>query len=199
MIAKYKVKLNNTLSVDFELTCWDGEPPEGQVPEIIQIGVAEIDNESLVCSRSNSWYVRNELSEVSEYCTTLTGITGQLLRKRGIPLSEAGRLIAKNYGSRNKSWMAWGSDKAAIDRDCAVKGVETFFSNAFFNVGLLYSMAMQESRSISLDEAAARFGVSFDGRPHDAQVDAEVLGGVWAGLARSIRGQTPAPDGPAFA
>jgi inhibitor of KinA sporulation pathway (predicted exonuclease) len=185
--AKYKVRLDRVLSVDFEMTCWDGEPPLGQVSEIIQIGIAEIDNESMTRVRSESWYIRNEMSDVSPYCTQLTGITPAILRKRGIQLGEAGRIISKKFGSRNKGWLAWGSDKSAIDKDCKTKGVEPFLSNAFFNVGLLYSMVASESRSVGLDDAAARFGISFEGRPHDAGTDADVLAEVWCALSGLIR------------
>lgn len=194
MNAKYKVRLDRVLSVDFELTCWEGPSPEGQTPEIIQIGICEIDNETLSRIRSESWYVRNTLSEVSPYCTELTGITPQILRKRGLPLEEAGRLVAKKYGSRNKGWMAWGSDKAAIDRDCEVKGVEGFLSNAFFNVGLLYSMVHCDSRSVGLAEAADRFGISFEGRAHDAGADADVLAEIWCALGQLIKLPATAPE-----
>lgn len=187
MKAKYKVRLDRVLSVDFEMTCWDGEPPPGQVSEIIQIGITEIDNETMTRLRSESWYVRNELSDVSTECTRLTGITPAVLRRRGIPLGEAGRIIAKKFGSRNKGWLAWGSDKAAIDRDCHAKNVEPIFSNAFFNVGLLYSMVASEGRSVGLDEAAERFGISFEGRPHDAGADADVLAEVWCALGGLLR------------
>jgi inhibitor of KinA sporulation pathway (predicted exonuclease) len=187
MTAKYKVRLDRTLAVDFELTCWDGPPPPGQVPEIIQIGVCEIDNESATRLRSESWYVRNTLSEVSPECTRLTGITPEILRRRGLPLAEVGRLVAKKYGARNKSWMAWGSDKEAIDRDCLTKDVEPFFSNAFFNVGLLCSMVMSESRSLGLSEVAERLDISFEGRPHDAGADADVLAEIWCSLTSVLR------------
>lgn len=187
MNAKYKVRLDRVLSVDFEMTCWDGAPPQGQVAEIIQIGITEIDNETMTRVRSASWYVRNELSEVSPECTRLTGITPAILRRRGIPLAEAGRIIVKKFGSRNKGWLSWGSDKAAIDRDCQAKNVEPIFSNAFFNVGLLYSMTVSEGRSVGLDEAADRFGISFEGRPHDAGADADVLAEVWCVLGTLMR------------
>lgn len=191
MNPKYKVRLDRVLSVDFELTCWNGPPPEGQVPEIIQIGVCEIDSDTMTRVRSESWYVRNTLSEVSEYCTELTGITPQVLRKRGLPLSDVARIVAKKYGSRNKGWIAWGSDKAAIERDCTVKGVDEFFSNAFFNVGLLYSMMQGGSGAVGLAEAAERFGISFEGRPHDAGADADVLAEVWCAMADLVRVPTP--------
>jgi inhibitor of KinA sporulation pathway (predicted exonuclease) len=187
MNAKYKVRLDRVLSVDFEMTCWDGDPPAGQVSEIIQIGITEIDNETMTRLRSESWYIRNELSEVSPECTRLTGITPAILRRRGISLLDAGRIISKKYGSRNKGWLAWGSDKAAIDRDCRTKNVEPIFSNAFFNVGLLYSMVASEGRSVGLDEAAERFGISFEGRPHDAGADADVLAEVWCALGGMMR------------
>jgi inhibitor of KinA sporulation pathway (predicted exonuclease) len=194
MSGKYKVRLDRTLAIDFELTCWDGPPPPGQVPEIIQIGISEIDNETLSRIRSESWYVRNTLSEVSAECTRITGITSEILRKRGLPLAEAGRIIAKKYGTRNKSWIAWGSDKEAIERDCDAKGVTPFLSNAFFNVGLLYSMILDDGRSIGLSEAAERFDISFEGRPHDAGADADVLADVWCAIASSIRPSAPTPS-----
>lgn len=193
MNAKYKVRLDRILAVDFEMTCWDGPPPEGQVSEIIQIGICEIDTESMTCIRSETLYVRNTLSEVSQYCTDLTGITPQILKTRGVSLEEAGRRIAKKLGSKGKGWLAWGSDKAAIDRDCLVKGVEPFFSNAFFNVGLLYSAMHGEGRSVGLSAAAERFGISFDGRPHDAGADAEVLAEIWCAMSAIQRGYSPAP------
>lgn len=186
MSAKYKVRLDRTLSIDFELTCWDGPPPPGETPEIIQIGISELDSESLEVTRSAVWYVRPEHSSVSEYCTRLTGITPQILRKRGMSLSEAGRLIAKNWGSRNKPWIAWGSDKEAIDRDCALKGVEPFLSNAFTNAGMLFSVWLYQGRAIGLAEAAEAFGVEFPGDAHDAGVDAAVLAAVWAAMARQF-------------
>ena len=187
MQPKYKVRLDKTLAVDFELTCWDGPTPPGQVPEIIQIGISEIDNETMSRGRSESWYVRNVLSEISPECTRITGITQQLLLKRGLPLAEAGRLIRKKFGSLNKSWVSWGSDKEAIDRDCLAKEVPPVFSNAFFNAGLLYSMAQCEGRSVGLAEAASRFGISFEGRPHDAGADADVLADVWCSLTSLVK------------
>jgi inhibitor of KinA sporulation pathway (predicted exonuclease) len=193
MSGKYKVRLDRTLAIDFELTCWDGPPPPGQASEIIQIGISEIDNESLSRIRSESWYIRNTLSEVSAECTRITGITPDILRKRGLPLAEAGRIIAKKYGTRNKSWMAWGSDKEAIERDYAAKNVTPFLSNAFFNVGLLYSMVLNDGRSIGLSEAAERFDITFEGRPHDAGADADVLAEVWCALAQSMRPAVPYP------
>ena len=186
MSAKYKVKLGRSLAVDFEMTCWERGDIHAQTPEIIQIGIAELDIKTFSRIRSCSWYVKNDLSGISDYCTSITGITQKILDKQGVPLSEAARLIAKKYGSRNKSWFAWGSDKNAHDNDCFVKSVEPFLSNAFIDVGLLYSQIASEHKSVGLDEIAERLGITFEGRPHDAKADAEVLCDVWSNLLSQL-------------
>lgn len=35
--------LDKIIVIDVESTCWEGPPPEGQVSEIIGIGVATVD------------------------------------------------------------------------------------------------------------------------------------------------------------
>ena len=193
MTAKYKVRLDRSLSIDFELTCWEKDDPKAGTPEIIQIGIAELDFETFGRIRSDSWYVKNEFGDISDYCTSITGITQRILDRQGMPLADVARIVAKKYGSRNKSWFAWGSDKAAHDIDCQRKSVEPFLSNAFFNVGLFYSQLAAESRSLGLDEVAERLDIAFEGRPHDAKTDAEVLCDIWAKLSMQFANVSNTP------
>jgi inhibitor of KinA sporulation pathway (predicted exonuclease) len=186
-MGKYKVRLDRSLAVDFELTCWQGAPPEGELPEIIQIGITEIDSDTFERTRSGLWYVRNEFSVVSDYCTELTGISQSTLRKQGRSLKEVAGSILKTFGPMNKPWIAWGSDKDAIERDCVAKGVPMFFSEAFYNAGLLYSIASGEGKAVGLAEAARRLGIGFEGREHDAGADADVLAAVWGRMIGNMR------------
>lgn len=173
-----KIRLDKILSVDFELTCWEGPPPPGQRPEIIQIGLCEIDCLTWERTRTGMWYVKNEQSGVSEFCTELTGITQRVLDRRGVPLSEAARLLKKKFGTLGKTWMAWGHDLDDHDADCASKGVEKFMSTSFLNLGLLYSQVAGEGRSLGLGETCERLGVEFGGKAHDALDDAVALADV---------------------
>jgi len=61
--------------VDVEATCWEGEPPAGQHSEIIEIGIVVLNLETLERTGKRSVMVRPEHSEVSAFCTRLTGIT----------------------------------------------------------------------------------------------------------------------------
>ena len=61
--------------VDVEATCWAGEPPAGQRNEIIEIGVCVLDLGSLERVEKRSLLVQPEHSEVSTFCTDLTGLT----------------------------------------------------------------------------------------------------------------------------
>jgi len=36
-------KLDKLIVIDIEATCWEGDPPEGQAAEIIEIGVCVLD------------------------------------------------------------------------------------------------------------------------------------------------------------
>ena len=187
MPAKYKVELNRALSVDFELTCWEPVDGNNKVPEIIQIGIAELNLKTLKRTRSDSWYVKNEFGDISEYCTSITGITQDLLNKKGFILQDAARLASRKYGTKNKSWFSWGSDKRAHDEDCIKKSVEPFFSNAFVDAGLLYNQISGASTATSLKSMADKLNVQFEGQAHDAKIDAEVLCDVWAQLLICFR------------
>lgn len=189
MSAKYKVELNRALSIDFELTCWEPGEGDNKTPEIIQIGIAELNLKTLKRTRSDSWYVKNEFGNISEYCTSITGITQDLLNKKGFKLQDAARLVSRKYGTKNKSWFSWGSDKRAHDEDCIKKSVDPFLSNAFVDASLLYSQICGASTSTSLKDIADHFDVQFEGQAHDAKIDAEVLCDVWSQLISCFRHQ----------
>lgn len=171
-IGKYKVRRDRRLYVDFELTCSNDPPSEPVRPEIIEIGIAELDLASLQIVRSESYYVKNIFSPVTEKCTQLTGITQKILDKQGRPLAEVCGTVMKKFGSGNKAWASWGSDKEAIDRDCTDKGIVSPFSEAFFNIGLDYSQMTGLDRSVGLHDALHMLGDQAVTEHHRAVNDA---------------------------
>ena len=64
--------LDKILVIDLESTCWDGPPPEGQVSEIIEIGVVTLDVAALQRVDKQSILIKPTKSEISAFCTQLT-------------------------------------------------------------------------------------------------------------------------------
>jgi hypothetical protein len=113
MSMKYsRVRRDRILFVGVKVTCWDGPPPAGQVPEIIEFGIAEVDVGSLALVRSGSILVRLVASTVSPYCTRLTGLDHETLDSRGLPFREAAATLRRDWETNSKAWMSWGYDRA---------------------------------------------------------------------------------------
>jgi inhibitor of KinA sporulation pathway (predicted exonuclease) len=113
--AVSRIRLDRMLVADFEQTCWEDGPPPGQRTEIIEIGIAEVRLEGEPCIlRSAGYLVRPAASEVSPFCTALTGITPGMVRRQGRPLAEVLGTIRKNFGGGAKTWAAWGRDGNGI-------------------------------------------------------------------------------------
>lgn len=184
---KYDVRHDRNLFVDVEMTCWDGAPPAGQSPEIIEIGIAELDLETLSVTRSESYLVIPTFSFISDYCSELTGITPIDIRRRGRTLSQVAGRIAKDFGSRSKQWLSWGPDRRAIDIDFARKDVPPAFSAAFVDMGLDFRNSLGSSGGIGLTRAMALFGLERTGRVHSGEQDAIDTALLWAEMARRRR------------
>lgn len=184
---KYDVRHDRNLFVDVEMTCWEGSPPDGESPEVIEIGIAELDLETLLVTRSQSYLVTPTFSSISEYCSDLTGITPTDIRRRGRPLSQVAAKISKDFGSRSKQWLSWGPDRRAIDIDFAKKNVPPAFSAAFVDMGLDFRNSLGSSGGIGLTTAMALFGLERTGRIHSGEQDAVDTALLWAEMARRRR------------
>jgi inhibitor of KinA sporulation pathway (predicted exonuclease) len=192
-IQKYVVRKDRILFPDNELTCWKEGPPPGERPEIIEIGVAELDVESLTITRAKSYLVRPQFSTVSPYCTELTGHTEAALRKNGHPLPEVYRRIEKDFGTGSKAYFAWGRDREALERDAALKGTVSPFSAAFVDLGMYFSMTMGLGRAVGLTEAMELHGLERSGRIHSGVDDAIDTARLWAEMARRSRAMLLTP------
>lgn len=184
---RYVVRKDRILFVDNELTCWRSDPPPGEQAEIIEIGIAEVDVESLTLKRAKSYLVRPEFSTPSDYCTELTGHTTEALRRNGRPLSEVYRSIDKEFGAGSKAFFAWGRDREALERDAAAKGIASPFSAAFVDLGMFFSMAMGLGRAVGLTEAMHLHDLDRSGRIHSGVDDAVDTARLWIEMSRRCR------------
>jgi len=140
------LRRDRLLAVDLELTCWeDGFHPAGQRCEIIQMGIAEIDTKTLSVSRVGDVICRPVASEISLFCARLTGLTPELVKARGIHFRDACNRIRKIFGTRNKTWLAWGRDDAAIARECALKKADNPMSDGFIDLASFVGLSLIRS------------------------------------------------------
>ena len=193
-----RLRHDRILAVDTEWTCWEGDPPPGQEREIIEIGIVEADPRSLEILREGRFLVRPALSEVSAYCTALTGLTAAELRRDGRPLREVMRSIQKAFGPGAKPWLAWGDDRTGIAQACRRLGADDPFANAgFMDLGLHYAMLTGAERRPGLSAALAALGLDPEGPAHAAVADARNALRVHAELAARTRASLEPASAPA--
>lgn len=177
-------RYNRLLFVDVELTCWEGAPPEGELPELIAFGIVDLKTDDLAIRRRKMFLVRPRLSSISPFCSTLTGITPKEAAAAP-PLPEVVRAIRKTFGQSD--WCAWGRDDELIRESCERAGAELPFLGCFHDLAAQVRGLLGLTYRLSLEEALERFDLDWEGPPHDALADAQNLARLFTALARRLR------------
>ncbi len=180
-------KYDQILVVDVESTCWDGNPPEGEESEIIEIGVCTVDVAKLERIAKHSILIRPEKSSVSPFCTELTTITSEMLADAG-PLSEATKRLRKEFASKDRLWASWGDyDCRQFERVCGSAGVGYPFGQTHLNVKSLFTAAMGLGHEVGMAQACERLEMPVEGTHHRGDDDAWNIAGVLCRLLRQNR------------
>jgi inhibitor of KinA sporulation pathway (predicted exonuclease) len=177
-------KYNRILFVDVELTCWEGEAPAGEQSEVIAFGIVDLKTDDLKIRREQQFLVRPQVSVISPFCSTLTGITPKEADEAP-PLLEVVRTIRKTFSQSD--WCAWGRDDALIRDSCARAGTELPFLGGFHDLAAQVRNLLGLTYRLGLDEALERFGLDWEGPPHDALADARNLARLYVALAQKLR------------
>ena len=177
-------RYNRMLFVDVELTCWEGAPPDGETPELIAFGIVALKTDELAIRREKMFFVRPQLSTISPFCSTLTGITPKEA-EAAPPLPEVVRTIRKTFGQSD--WCAWGRDDELIRESCERAGAELPFLGCFHDLAAQVRSLLGLTYRPGLDEALERFGLDWEGPQHDALADAKNLARLFMVLARRLR------------
>lgn len=177
-------KYNRILFVDVELTCWEGEPPAGEQSEVIAFGLVDLKTDDLKIRREQQFLVRPQVSTISPFCSTLTGITPKEA-DAAPPLPEVVRTIRKTFGQSD--WCAWGRDDALIRESCERAGAELPFLGGFHDLSAQVRALLGLTYRLGLDEALERFGLDWEGPAHDALADAKNLARLFMGVAHRLR------------
>lgn len=132
------IRKDKIIVADFEATCWKGfDAPDGQVNEIIEIGICLLDPKSspMKITDKRSILIKPTESTVSEFCTELTTITQEMVDTDGINFDAACNILETDYDSRNRLWVAWGGwDKRFILGQCRRRGVRYPFNKKHSNL-----------------------------------------------------------------
>jgi inhibitor of KinA sporulation pathway (predicted exonuclease) len=155
--------------VDVEATCWDGQPPPGEVSEIIEIGLTVVDLAEGVRLGKHRILVRPRRSRVSAFCTELTSLTQEEVDE-GVSFGEACRLLAKEHGSNRRPWASWGDyDRKQFLRQCT--DTEYPFSGDHTNAKLRFTEAHGLRKRPGMAQALEIAGLKLEGRHHRGDDD----------------------------
>jgi inhibitor of KinA sporulation pathway (predicted exonuclease) len=180
-------RLDQILVIDVESTCWDDEPPEGQISEIIEIGLCTVDVATLKRIEKRSILVKPERSVISDYCTELTTLTPEIFTEAGT-FSEAIHILKKEYHSKNRLWASWGDyDRIQFERNCRTYDVAYPFGRRHLNVKTLFALACDLDYEVDLDGAYAMLGIPMEGTHHRGDDDAWNIAGILCMLLKQIQ------------
>lgn len=162
---------NICIALDLEMN-----QPSGK---IIQIGACVGNVVTGEILRQQSWYINPE-EPISEYITTLTGITDMDIEKEGYTLKEAYdqlSLMALHYGA-HRSLITWGcGDQETLREQLNIikENKEWRFGRRYWDVKTLFQALMlsrNQKIQSGLAKALIRMGMRFEGKKHDAGDDA---------------------------
>jgi inhibitor of KinA sporulation pathway (predicted exonuclease) len=180
-------KLDRALVIDVESTCWQQAPPRGQISEIIEVGLCVVDLHLLRRIERRSLMVKPMMSEVSEFCTELTGITAEMVQDAP-PLSEAIRILRDQYRSADRLFASWGDyDRDQFQRNCQTYDLKYPFGPTHLNIKNLFSTSLGLKRELALDEACDRLGLTMEGTHHRGVDDAWNIARVFCMLLNRAR------------
>ena len=180
-------KLDRILVVDLEATCWQGDPPQGQASEIIEIGLCVLDVATGRRLDNPSIIVRPDASSVSAYCTRLTTLTQQEV-EAGLSLDEACRILREQYRGQQRLWASYGDyDRWKLQQECQARGIEYPFGPGHLNVKTLFALVHHLPREVPLDEALALADLPLEGWHHRGSDDAWNIARLLASILEKAR------------
>ena len=158
--------------IDLEATCWDTrEEKIKNRNEIIEIGIAVVDvlDEKIV--ENESIYVKPQYSEISKFCTELTGITPEIV-SNGLSFPDALEKLKRDYAFRERINFSWGDyDSKQFLENCRMYNVKPCYKT-WMNLKALFSLKKKAKKEMGTYKAVKSLGMEFKGRHHSGKDDA---------------------------
>jgi len=158
--------------IDLEATCWNGHAPSGQVSDIIEIGVARLNIESMEIEGGPEILVTPRRSTVSTFCTELTSITSAMLSDRGVDLQEAFHTLSEYAG--NKAWCSWGFYDFSFMNEVSQRyDIDFPLGRQYFNLKQMYSVVTgKPNKGFGMSRALKQCSIDLVGTHHRGLDDA---------------------------
>lgn len=177
-MPKPKAKSDKIIVVDLETTCTN-EHAEQFLNEIIEIGMCIVDLKKLIVEKNVSLMVKPQRSEVTDFCTRLTGITADDV-KDGMTLPEAADMLINEFQTNEYVWASWGDfDRLIVNRECKQYKARFPFNRQHLNLKALFGVMHNLDELVGLDRAAKMTDQPFLGEHHrgvdDARTAAQLL------------------------
>lgn len=164
----------NYFALDLELNNLNN----GQVPKIIQVGVAIGSPLRPDQITAKSWFL-NPDEPITPFITKLTGITDEMVQTQSVDHYT----LAIELGDFLRMWdvfpnpITWGQgDADELKAEFSERKVNfPFFGRRIFDVKTLYvfqQMVAGKSPSGGLRKSMIAYGLDFHGKPHNAEHDA---------------------------
>ena len=163
----------NIIIIDLEATCWNGKTPEGQVNEIIEIGICILNTTTGEITKNDGILIKPERSTVSDFCTELTTITQELLDTQGITFEEACAKLREDYNAHYYTWASYGAyDLNMMKNQCKIRNVNYPLSQNHINVKTLFSEVKGLSKKVGMKGALGILDIPLEGTHHRGVDDA---------------------------
>jgi inhibitor of KinA sporulation pathway (predicted exonuclease) len=163
------MQTNKLLIIDLEATCWNDRPKEYsfQNSEIIEVGATLIDMVKREIIESRSYLVKPENTKISEFCTTLTSITEEMVNDSNY-LKLVIEQINKDFKIKNLTWGSWGFyDFNQLRKECLRKSISNPFGERnFINLKKMVALNNSWSKEKGIENALKSLSMVFEGTPH---------------------------------
>ncbi|WP_326807097.1 MULTISPECIES: 3'-5' exonuclease [unclassified Streptomyces] len=164
--------------IDVEATCWEFDAPEGQVSEIIEIGLCVVDVETRERTARDRILVRPGTSRVSDFCHRLTGLSQEEV-DGGVDFRTACATLAERHRGASRRWASWGDyDRKQFQRQCSGADVPYPFAPRHINAKAVFSEAHGLKSRPGMARALRRVGLPLEGRHHNGADDAWNIGAL---------------------
>ena len=159
--------------LDEERTCYaDGIFPDGEIAEVIEFGITVVDLSARAIVDTHSIAVVPTLSQVSDYCTNLTGWTYDKLLGCGVDFKEACRLLVDQFDSLNRLLVIDSvSDIIALENQCAVMKQPMPFGPHRLNISTLFSLLTDRRKQVGSEKLMRLLGLESEPVRHRADSD----------------------------
>jgi len=166
-----KAKLDRIFVYDLEATCYHDKT---KPTEIIEIGIVPLDLLTMEVREDISFssLIINRKTEISDFCTELTGITQQMIKENGKDFGDVCNTIGKFYSIKYPHG-SWGNyDIVKLQSQCKEYGVDFPFGKTHYNLKNLYAILTGDRNEKGLGKALKERKMEFKGKQHSALDDA---------------------------